>query len=127
MTTDKIRTIPTETLLLKYLLYCKQIGKTVEREDLKKDMQQLCGRLASKKIYMFIDFTPSGDTLYSKTLDADIWSCQSAGFIIQKSDQIVYEITDSGKKQIENTKSAFYENARQEDIIQLDKILIETK
>ncbi|MBU4501329.1 MAG: hypothetical protein KKA79_01960 [Nanoarchaeota archaeon] len=100
----KYEIVPSDTLLLKYL----ERKLKVSREDMKKDILLLCEKLSEKNIFAPIDFSVSGDELYSNTLNEDIGFCMSAGLIEERKGSVIYQITDRGKKKINDRNGAFY-------------------
>ena len=117
----KYEMLPSETLLLKYF------GQTlkVTREDMKKDIFLLCEKLSEKNIFTSIDFSVSGDELYSNTLNENIGFCISAGLLEERKGSVLYQITDRGKKKIGDRDSFFYEGVSAEVVKVLDEILEE--
>jgi hypothetical protein len=113
--------IHSETILLKYMAQKLK----VERENLKKEMQELCTMLVENNVLATIDFKPSGGTLYSEALNQGLSFCQTAGLIITRCAKgaVMYQITPRGLEKANDERSAFYENVSADALKVLDGLL----
>jgi predicted transcriptional regulator len=110
--------LPPHMLIAEYL----NIVKSCERETLKFELMTLCKHLSKNNIIVPIDFQPYGTTLYSEIFDRDIMFLSSAGVICEKHSSIKYEITERGKKLLED-RDGCYKNVPPNAIKALDKVL----
>lgn len=112
--------LPSHLVIAEYL---NRVNSS-EREHMKIDLITLCDKLSENNILSPMDFEPYGDTLYSEIFDREVMFLSSAGIIRETTGSIKYEITDKGKKLIEN-RDINYKNISPKVLKVLDGIVAE--